>query len=94
MVTDAEDRVYPLGEVASHLTGYVQSVTAEDLEERKGKGYDANSVLGKSGLESLYEDELRGTDRLQDFHRRPGWTGADGAGEERDGKRAGYHHDH
>ena len=62
MVTDAEDRVYPLGEVASHLTGYVQSVTAEDLEERKGKGYDANSVLGKSGLESLYEDELRGTD--------------------------------
>ena len=50
MVTDAEDRVYPLGEVASHLTGYVQSVTAEDLEELKGKGYDENSVLGKSGV--------------------------------------------
>lgn len=62
MVTDAQDRVYPLAEAASHLTGYVQSVTAEDLEELREKGYDEYSVVGKSGLESLYEEQLRGTD--------------------------------
>lgn len=62
MVTDAEDRVYPAAETAAHLTGYVQSVTAEDLENLDPDYYDANSVLGKSGLESLYEEELRGKD--------------------------------
>lgn len=62
MVTDAEDRVYPSAETSAHLVGYVQSVTAEDLEELEGQGYDGNSVLGKSGLESLYETELKGED--------------------------------
>ena len=32
-------REYPLGEAAAHLVGYVQSVTAEDLEEHAGEGY-------------------------------------------------------
>ena len=32
----------------------------EDLEENKGKGYDSNSVIGRSGIESLYEDKLKG----------------------------------
>ncbi len=36
MVTDVSVRTYPYGEAASHLTGYVQNVTAEDLEEHKG----------------------------------------------------------
>lgn len=37
MLTDQEIRTYPLGEAASHLIGYVQPVTAEDLEEHKGE---------------------------------------------------------
>ena len=32
MISDTEVREYPLGEAAAHLVGYVQSVTAEDLE--------------------------------------------------------------
>ena len=44
-----EIRTYPLGEAASHLIGYVRPVTAEDMEEHKGEGYDAASVIGKSG---------------------------------------------
>lgn len=60
MLTDQEIRTYPLGEAASHLIGYVQPVTAEDLEEHKGEGYDAASVIGKSGAELLYEKELKG----------------------------------
>ena len=61
MITDASERVYPLGEATAHLVGYVQNITAEELEEHEGEGYTANSVIGKSGAESLYEEELRGS---------------------------------
>ena len=57
-------RVYPLGEVAAHLVGYVQNITAEELEANKGKGYTSTSIIGKAGLEKQYEDRLKGTDGL------------------------------
>lgn len=60
MISDTEVRAYPLGEAAAHLVGYVQSVTAEDLEKHAGEGYTANSVIGRSGAEGLFESELRG----------------------------------
>ena len=60
MISDVEVREYPLGEAAAHLIGYVQNVTAEDLEEYAGEGYTANSVIGKSGMEGLFESELKG----------------------------------
>lgn len=65
MVTDASERVYPLGEAAAHLVGYVQNITAEELEEHEGEGYTTSSVIGKSGVESLYEEELRGSSGCQ-----------------------------
>lgn len=60
MISNVKVRKYPLGEEAAHLIGYVQQVTAEDLQKNAGKGYTSNSVIGKSGMESLYEDDLRG----------------------------------
>ena len=60
MISDVEVRKYPLGEAAAHLVGYVQSVTAEDLEEHTGEGYTSNSVIGRSGMEGLFESELKG----------------------------------
>ncbi len=62
MITDVNKRYYPLGEKASHLTGYVQNVSQEDLDNLKDKGYNENSVIGKSGLEQIYEDTLRSID--------------------------------
>lgn len=53
-------RVYPYKEVCAHLTGYVQTINAEELEAHKGKGYDSNSIIGKTGLEQIYESQLRG----------------------------------
>ncbi len=61
-ITNTEARVYPYGEATSHLLGYIQNITAEELEKNKDKGYTANSVIGKSGLEKTYEDRLRGKD--------------------------------
>lgn len=60
MISDVEVREYPLGEATAHLIGYVQSVTAEDLEEHAGEGYTANSVIGRSGMEGPFEKELKG----------------------------------
>lgn len=53
-------RTYSMGEAAAHLVGYVQNVNAEDLEKHVGEGYDADSVIGRSGIEALYEKELKG----------------------------------
>lgn len=61
-ITNTPVRVYPLEEKISHLVGYIQKVNAEDLERREGEGYNANSVIGRAGLEKIYEEELRGID--------------------------------
>ena len=61
-ITSTEARVYPLGEEAAHLIGYVQAINAEELKEKEGKGYSSSSIIGKSGLEQAYEDTLRGID--------------------------------
>lgn len=62
LISDTPVRYYPLGEKASHLVGYIQSINAEELEVFRDQGYHMNSVLGKSGLEKLYEDQLRAVD--------------------------------
>ncbi|MDD4433896.1 MAG: NTF2-like N-terminal transpeptidase domain-containing protein [Parabacteroides sp.] len=62
MLSDIEVRSYNLGESAAHLIGYVQGVTAEDLEEHAGEGYSSNSVIGRSGMEGFFEKELKGRD--------------------------------
>lgn len=62
MITDTVVRYYPFQEKAAQLTGYVQSITAEELEERKGQGYNRNSLIGKAGAERIYEDILRPRD--------------------------------
>lgn len=65
MINDIEGRVYPLGEEAAHLIGYVQNVNAEELEKLKDKGYTSTSIVGKSGLELIYEDRLKATDGIE-----------------------------
>jgi penicillin-binding protein len=51
-------RVYPLGQSAAQLVGYVGTITAEELQ--KHPDYAAQDVIGKRGLEQVYEEQLRG----------------------------------
>lgn len=62
-ITSVGARVYPLGEAAAQLTGYVQNITKEELE--KNPGYSSFSVIGKVGLEKQYEDRLKGENGLE-----------------------------
>ena len=64
-ITTAKGRTYPLGEAAAQLVGYVQTITSEELENNRGKGYTATSVIGKAGLEKQYEERLKGKDGVE-----------------------------
>ena len=59
-IKDVSSRVYPLGEKAAHLTGYVQKVNAEEL--KANPQYNENTLVGRTGLEKVYEDRLKGKD--------------------------------
>lgn len=55
-----DGRQYPYGRELGHVIGYIGPITAEELEERPGQGYRHDSVIGKRGLEQVYEERLRG----------------------------------
>ncbi len=58
-------RTYPAGKAAAHLTGYIDKVTAEEIEKFPEQHYKETDVIGKRGLEQLYEDTLRGEDGVK-----------------------------
>ena len=53
-------RSYPHDTLAGHVLGYIHSINQEELAASDGQ-YNINSLIGKSGLEKEYEEELRGT---------------------------------
>lgn len=53
-------RNYPFGEPLSHLSGFVGPITAEQLKKLEGTGYETDDVIGRRGLEEVFETELRG----------------------------------
>lgn len=59
------NREYPYKDITAHITGYVQGITAEELENKAEKGYNAHSIIGKTGLEQVYEERLKGKDGLK-----------------------------
>ncbi len=61
LITEAR-RYYPFGRFASHLLGFMGGMNPREWRERKSKGYRADSRIGKMGLESAFEEELRGRD--------------------------------
>lgn len=50
LVSSEDSRVYPYGKKASHLTGYVQEISAEELEKRKIRDMSRDSWWGKAVL--------------------------------------------
>lgn len=61
-IVDTQERIYPSGEATSHLLGYIQVINKEELEQKKEQGYDEHSIIGKTGLEKVYENRLRAYD--------------------------------
>jgi penicillin-binding protein 2 len=53
-------RNYLTGELTANLLGYVGRISPEEYTAQEDKGYVFNDQLGKTGIELVYEDILRG----------------------------------
>lgn len=58
-------RYYPGGNFASHIIGYMGQIAPGDQAEYEEKGYAASSMIGKEGIERVYESVLKGQDGTQ-----------------------------
>jgi penicillin-binding protein 2 len=61
-------RYYPDADLFSHVLGYVGDITPEELQILFNRGYTPSSVIGKAGVEQLYDEVLRGREG-QEFRR-------------------------
>ena len=78
-IVETSTRSYEQGAVLPHVLGRVGKITAEKwkVTDENGqvtyplreKGYNMNDIIGISGLESAYEDELRGKDGVETITR-------------------------
>ncbi|MBR3254948.1 MAG: penicillin-binding protein 2 [Clostridia bacterium] len=57
-------RQYTSGTVASHILGYTGKIRQEEYEANKEK-YDINDIIGKTGIEYVFEDYLKGENGIK-----------------------------
>lgn len=55
-------RYYPNKELASHVLGYLGKIPSVKIDEYLEKGYNKDDMVGLSGIEKYYEEELNGVD--------------------------------
>jgi penicillin-binding protein 2 len=55
-------RRYPEGTLGAQLLGYAGEINDQELAQREAAGYRLGDLIGKTGVERRYEDELRGVD--------------------------------
>ena len=67
-------REYTDGTLAPHLIGTIGALTQEEYNDLKNEGYAYNDKIGKSGLESAFEKELRGRDGTKKVETNPDGT--------------------
>lgn len=72
LIQSKESRVYAGGEAFGGLVGFIGPITAEELEKNKDKGYTETSLIGKSGIESVYEEKLKGENGSEIYIERAG----------------------
>ncbi len=53
-------RNYINNELGAHVFGYVSEISETELEKRKADGYKTGDIIGKFGLEKVYDKEIRG----------------------------------
>lgn len=54
-------RQYPEGSLVSQILGYTAPVSPDQLDALKAQGYLPDDLVGKTGLETTYESQLRGS---------------------------------
>ena len=54
-------RVYPHGNLAAHIVGYTGEISSAELADARFADYRGGDIIGRGGLEEVYEPDLRGT---------------------------------
>ena len=62
-------REYPDGPLLAHILGYTGPIDAGTLLRLRSQGYLPDDLLGKAGIESTFETQLRGTYGNQEVER-------------------------
>lgn len=62
-VIRAAVRAYPDSSVAANLLGYVAEINPDELKAHETEGYREGDLIGKDGVEKMFEEVLRGTPR-------------------------------
>ena len=55
-------RNYLLKQECAHTLGYVSEISDAELEAKKDEGYKSGDIIGKFGLEKVYDKYIRGVD--------------------------------
>ena len=55
-------RNYILKQECAHTLGYVSEISDAELEAKKDEGYKSGDIIGKFGLEKVYDKYIRGVD--------------------------------
>ncbi len=53
-------RYYPYQETASHLIGFIGKINSEEYQKLDRERYGFNSLIGRTGIEKIYDERLRG----------------------------------
>ena len=53
-------RNYPYKSLAAHVIGYTQPITDAEYKVLAKKGYKLNDLIGRTGIEYVYEESIRG----------------------------------
>lgn len=64
-VGQSSKRNYPNGTLASHILGYINSITQDQYDENKKNGYTMNDIYGQTGIEYVFEPFLRGKNGIR-----------------------------
>ena len=54
------NRKYPVSTWSGHLLGYVSEISVEELKKSEHKGRRLGDLVGKEGVEKIYDDLLKG----------------------------------
>ncbi len=54
-------RVYTSGKLASHVLGYIGKINSEELKTKADQGYKMTDYIGRTGIEYVLENYLKGT---------------------------------
>jgi len=55
-------RNYIYNELGAHIIGYLGEISESELEKKKVEGYRTGDIIGKFGLEEVWDKEIRGVD--------------------------------